>query len=190
MTIDNLKTKEGSEIFLGMLQQQAETEFEDSGKVLPFAMVYLTRDPKTGEKIDGYSLAMCPLHMGNAAEKDASAAMVRGICALGDAFAVGMVTEAYHRIVEADSQDQAEEEHHKAVRGGSMKGLAGVVEVVMVQWEHCAHRMPRMLFAEIKRETPGDESSPGTLQPWSEHEKTPTSMSGRFANFLPGAGGN
>lgn len=176
-----------------IMQTFAEEEWARDGRVEAMAIVYMKRDPETGEPFkEGYGLAMVPGHFTGETEKDMFSFVVRALCKSGNASAVGMISETYQLKVEAldgETQEEATKrvQAMKAAQGGSLKGLPGVVETVMMLWEHHALEHCEIWMADIMRDIPGDESSPGTLGPWVKKEDY-TDIKGRFTNFLSGAG--
>ena len=178
-----------------IMQDFAKTAWAENGCVEPMAVVYMKRNPETGESFDeGFGLGMIPGMFTGDASKDVFARIVRKLCSEGDANAVGMISETYQLRIEAlDGETEAEATKRvmamKDAQNGSIKGLPGTVEMLMMVWEHHSFKGSQIWMAEIMREIPGDESSPGTLGPWvmtAGYERS----TGRFVNFLPGAGAN
>lgn len=178
-----------------IMQTYAEETWKENGAIEPMAVVHMTRNPKTGERFtDGYGLGMVPGFFDDDRGKDLFAEVVKKLCVVGDASAVGMISETYQLRIEA-VDGETEEAATKRVmamkdaQNGSIKGLPGTTEMLMMVWEHYSFKGSQIWMAKITREIPGDESSPGTLGPWSTTDGY-TSMTGRFTNFLQGAGTN
>lgn len=140
----------------------ARDSFERNGEVSGLFVVHAANE-----------MIGIPAHFTNDVSKDILATLVREVCRQKDAYACVFMTEAYRTVVEKE--------------GGAVKKPRA--EVVMIVVEHFSSRRPVYIEAQIKRAIPGDESSPGTLTPFVQDTKG-TSLGGRFANMLPGAGGN
>lgn len=176
-----------------IMQSFAEETWAENGCVDPLAVVYMRRNPETGERFkEGFGLGMIPGMFDGETGKDFFALVVRKLCMDSDANAVGMISETYQLRVEAldgETMDEATERimAMKAAQNGSIKGLPGTVEMLMMVWEHRSFKGSQIWMAEITREIPGDENSPGTLGPWVMTEGH-TEITGRFVNFLQGVG--
>lgn len=178
-----------------IMQSFAEAEWQEKGTIEPMAVVHMTRNPETGERFtDGYGVGMVPGFFQDDRGKDMFAGVVKKLCVVGDASAVGMISETYQLRIEA-LEGETHEEATKRIMGmrgaqnGSIKGLPGTVEMLMMVWEHHSFKGSQIWMAEIMREIPGDENSPGTLGPWVTTEGD-EGTTGRFANLLQGAGTN
>lgn len=171
----------------------AEEEWAEKGNVDPMALVYVKRNPETGERLErGHGVVMIPGVFDSEAGKEMFGLLVRKLGEMGDATAVGMISETYQLRVEAldgETMDEATKRVMalKAAQNGSIKGLPGTIETLMMVWEHRDIEGTQLWMADIMREIPGDESSPGTLGPWVMQEGY-TEIEGRFANFLRQAG--
>lgn len=178
-----------------IMQSFAEAEWREKGTIEPMAVIHMTRNPETGERFtDGYGVGMVPGFFQDDRSKDMFAEVIKKLCVVGDASAVGMISETYQlriQAIEGETREKATERimAMKGAQDGSIKGLPGTVEMLMMMWEHHSFKGSQIWMAEIMRDIPGDESSPGTLGPWIMSEGY-EGTSGRFANFLQGAGTN
>jgi len=159
-----------------VLRTRAAEHFRNDGNVVPHVRVYTMKDVHTGAALPQVATVVVPMVASGAEQKEAWAADVRKLCLRVNAFAVGFISEAYKNTPD------------KARRDGTLKGVAGTVEVLQLVWEHCSFRGLDISMATIAREVDGDESSPGTLGDWDRqvYERG----FGRMDHFLPGAGGN
>lgn len=181
-----------------ILQAFANKEWEERGTIDPMALVYMTRDPQTKEPFEEpYRLAMIATQFdGSEVSKNGFSAYLKLLCADGAAKAIGMVSESYHlrvKALEGETQEQAIKRINalRATQGGSIEGLPGTTEILMLAWEHRAFKGTEVWMAPITREIPGDENSKGTLGPWElqsrDGEDTAQTV-GRFTHFLHRSG--
>lgn len=151
--------------------------FDGAGEVGAHALVFSRNDPKTGDQLEGtrFAAAFMPAQFTDpSASKEKFARVLRLTCRSLDAFAVAFVSESWLAT--------GETAHQQVLSGESLEKLKGRNEVVMVTMEHCAFKGPRCWTAGIER-----EGGTVRLLDWEELEGQ---SGGRFANLLPGSGGN
>lgn len=175
-------SRAGADVLLGYVERAAADIFASEGKTAPIALLWAFYDLDARSRSD--RMEMIPVCIENVfvneMGKDAAAQAIRDIARQVDAFAVAFISEA--RLVTITSIDEVPPQ-------GSYKNVPGHREVVMIHFEHAAlGRMAGVTAtADIVRQIPGDEDSPGTLQAWLRRTSDNAQARGRFADLLPGA---
>jgi hypothetical protein len=201
---------EGADALLTKIEGIARECFEKDGYAHPVAVLWTFRDPRPPHpKLDTFQQLVIGTQftMESGEDKAAFSEFLAATARRLDAFAFAFVSES--RILNLKLEDiprNPGESPEDAVarwrreQPRNFKDIAGYKEVVMVTFEHCAFRKGGCIsLAEITREIPGDESSPGTLQQYVRNGGFPgeasapdkfAKTSGRFAGVLPGARGD
>lgn len=173
------------ETFKGLLDV-ARKNFEKDGHVVPVLLALVTRNPQTREKLpEGeFGIAAIAASFGTEEEKDAFSENARAILRKIDAFGCVFISESW--TYNTQNREVVEEQRRKY--GPSIRASPLRKEIVMASMEHCSWKGTRVAMADIVREIPGDENSPGVVK---DFEFLPyDSIKGRMAGFLPGARGN